>query len=256
MLSSFCRELESELDAISKAADGVRDQDKRSRLLGSSLRRARSAPALSGLWKELVSTATESVPSSRCSATDLTACLASCFTEMCTRHQKKNRRVRLPCPQSAPPLYELSQLTESQRRKVAYHAGWTLVRVRENVARTKSSHRFLSAASSADTSEVSCTKTDVLTLISRLGKDVQKEDGTHNFVVAEECNAFYIALHNTVAALLSDDGIRQHRSELLQYTLAQLAVHKDLRREWNRLWKRLDEPVSAGTTVLLREICR
>ena len=256
-LQPFCTELGTHLEQIVGSGQGRIGKEKLSVRIGQSLLRARSSPELARIFTELVRVGA-GLRGAR--DEDLKACLASCVTEMWAE-KRSSVRVRRPpdqeCQvQDASVVYVFDDLTEEQKRKVEYHAGWAVMRVRSDISKSAEGTIYQAAKSVSDPTLLSCGKEELSRLLVKLGGDVLQENGAHQFVVIKECLPFFILLHNAVRSLLSEDAFRQLRDNVVEHARAKLSCHRELRKEWERLWTTLDESVSVGTTVLLREICR
>ena len=200
-------------------------------------------------WKSLAS----SVGCGSASDVDLSASLASCITHIWTSWRLQTKQLDNPAF-----LEEIrwDDLSEEQRDKVIYHAGWTVKRVREDISRAGSGVNFEAAASVNDPSLVACSKADLLDLIGCLDRDVMQDNGTYLFTLAEPCYNFFLSLHSLVKSRMSEDAIREHKADVVIQAMNAMAVDRAFREVWDKMWSSLQRPVSTATTVLLQQICR
>ncbi len=103
-------------------------------------------------------------------------------------------------PQMETDSFASHPCTSEEERKVAYHGGWTLKRVRERVIVGRSAYEALAE----DGSRLQCTGQDVLLLIARLATDYQEEEGRHLLRPYSATCAFFERLHTFAEAFFSE----------------------------------------------------
>lgn len=184
----FCSALRAEIEGVCLAGRMQRDEEKSALTVGQALCRARRSSKLLSAWRCLVLSA--SSVSSDIADSCLQACLASCVTHLWGCWKEIDDGGSDSDNESSMEDFTWESLSEEQRDKIMYHGGWTLKRVRENVARA-SADDFGVRQSVSDPTVVNCSKEELMALSNLLGEDTVQDDGRFLFVLVPQRSVFF-----------------------------------------------------------------
>ena len=187
----FCNHLEKGLAAC-LSSGGRRKPETRSILLGQSLRRLRSNVSVRETLTDAANVA--SVLHYSKNNGDISAVLASTVDHLW------NDRGRRAVSTLSSPGATFPPLSAQEEEKVAYHAGWTVKRVRDSLVATRKSF----GAQSSSGATVYCSASELLDLLGTLGQDRLGDDGRYLFHVMKDVADFFKYLHGVVQGLLAD----------------------------------------------------
>ena len=247
--SDFVARLKEELDAVCKAAKGVKDVEKRAVRVGKALSLARSSRILVEALERALSSCDFLGAAKK---SDFQACVATCVTSVWSAISSSSGVLASKqCPGKE--FYDLEALSSDQKDKLLYHGGWAFMRVREIVTSAPRGHSWEAASSSSNPSPLSCTKESILHFLPLLGTDGLQDDGCHLFVVKDFCLPFLVNFHNAVRDGLSVENIARHRGDAVINALSKISLDARLRKSWNDMLSKVDQHPSTASTILLQE---
>ena len=273
-LKDFIGAVELELQRVWDVGSEARDdEDKQAVKIGKALSDIRHSTTLKNAWEILAVFACgdgENLGDNKRDSS-LASTLASCITHLWNRWESlpyapsKGHETVDSASDGADfdsekwlgtgELINWDDLSEEQCKKVEYHGGWALKRVREDIVRSPQKV-YQAATSVKDGTPLNCSKDDLLALINLLGKDTAQEDGRFLFCLIPPCSSFLLHLHTLCKSLLSPRAIYEHKEDVIIAAMGEMAKSKGLRKAWHDLWEACCQPVTVATTVLLQQVCR
>ena len=186
---SFSQAVESAM-AGCMAVGGRRKPETRSILVGQSMVRLRS----SANHRRLLLDVCTSCSATSCSSESPEICsiLASTVDHVWSGGKREGDD-----PETAPVPVVFPAPSQEEEEKVAYHAGWTFKRVRDELLVSR-----LTFQAQGRSAVVQCSASEVLDLLAALGQDCLEHSGRYLFRVEKDVADFFHALHPVVQGQL------------------------------------------------------